>query len=56
MISAEVVITGFRSCVDGLSPLFGRANRTLKGAQDQTLRAQSGGIIGTQLLSALRAV
>ena len=57
MISAEVVITGCRCRrIDGLSSGFFRANRTIESAQDQTLRAQSGGITGTQFLSALRAV
>jgi hypothetical protein len=56
MISAEVVVTAapvYR--VDRLSTGFAGANRTLECAQNQTLRAQSGGIAGTQLLPALRA-
>src|SRR5262245_19616107 len=56
MLSAsdEVVISG-RRCINGVGPGFVRANRTLESAQNQTLRAQSGGITGTQLLSALKA-
>ena len=57
LITAEVVVTGSRCrCIDGLSFGFFRADRTIESAQDQTLRAQSGGITGTRLLSALRAV
>src|SRR6266700_3403814 len=56
-LSAEVVITGCRRrCIDGLGSGFVRANGTLESAPDQTLRAQSGGITGTQWISALRAV
>ncbi len=56
-IPAEVVITSsaFR-CIDGAGSGFVRSNRTLECAQDQTLRTQSGGVAGTQLLSTLRAV
>jgi hypothetical protein len=35
---------------------FIRANRTIESAPDQTLRAQSRGIVGTQFCSALRAI
>ena len=57
MITAEVVITGCRCrCIDGLSSGFVRAKRTVESALDQTLRAQSRGITGTQFRSALRAV
>jgi hypothetical protein len=57
VITAEIVITGCPCrCIDGLSSGFVRANRTIERAQDQTLRAQSGGIAGSQFLSALRAV
>src|SRR5262249_42220362 len=55
-ITAEVVIVGCRCrCTDGLSSGFFCAKRTIEHTQDQTLRAQSGGIAGTELLSALRA-
>jgi hypothetical protein len=57
VITAEVVIT---SCcgprIDGLSSEFVRANRTLEGALDQALRAESRGIAGTQPRSAFRAI
>jgi len=56
-ISAEVVITGCRCrCIDGLSSGFFRANRTIEGAKDQTLMAQSRGIAGTQFRFAPRAL
>jgi hypothetical protein len=56
-IKAEVVITGCRPrTIDGLSSKIVRANRTIESALDQTLRAQSRGIIGTQFCFALRAV
>jgi hypothetical protein len=55
-ITAEVVVTGSRCRSNGLSGGIFHADRTIEGAQDQTLRAQSGGIIGARLLSALRTV
>jgi hypothetical protein len=42
--------------MDGLSSGLVGANRTIESALDQTLRAQSRRITGTQFLSALRAV
>ena len=57
LITAEVVITGCRCrCIDGLSSGFVRANRTVESALDQTLRAQSRGIVGIQFRSALRTI
>jgi hypothetical protein len=56
LITAEVVVTGSRCRSNGLSCRFFHADRTIEGAQDQTLRAQSGGITGARLLSALRTV
>ncbi len=48
LITSEVVITGGGCrCIDGLSSGFARANRAVKSALDQTLRAQSRRIIGT---------
>ena len=54
-ISSEVVIIG-RCCIKGARGGFVCAGRTLESAQDETLRAQSGGIAGTQFRSALRAI
>jgi hypothetical protein len=46
-ISAEVVITGRRCYLEGLSSGFFCSGQTIESAQDKTLRAQSGGIAGT---------
>src|SRR5262249_48135731 len=55
LIPAEIVITGCRCrCIDGLGDgSIIRTNRTIKCPSDQTPRAQSGGITGTQFLTAL---
>ncbi|HLN02160.1 MAG TPA: hypothetical protein VK335_22925, partial [Bryobacteraceae bacterium] len=42
--------------IGGLSSGFSRANRTVESTLDQTLRAQSRRITGTQFRPALRAV
>ena len=54
--AAEVVITGRRCYLEGLSSGFFCPGQTIESAQDKTLRAQSGGIAGTQFRSALRAI
>jgi hypothetical protein len=54
--AAEVVITGRRCYLEGLSSGFFCSGQTIESAQDKTLRAQSGGIAGTQFRSALRAI
>jgi hypothetical protein len=56
-IAAEIILTGRRfRPIDGPGSEFVRANGTIESALDQTFGAKSGGITGTQLLSALRAV
>ncbi|MGD0365730.1 MAG: hypothetical protein ABSC93_33010, partial [Bryobacteraceae bacterium] len=56
VISDKVLISGYRgSRVDALSSRCVRTKRTIESALDQALRAQSRGIAGTQLLSALMA-
>ena len=56
-IQPQIVITGFRCrCIDGLSAGIFPSERTIESALDQTLRAQSRGIVGRQFRSALRAV
>jgi hypothetical protein len=57
VITAQVVFTNCRCrWIEGLSFEFYRASRTIESALDQTIRAQSRGIAGTQFLSALKAV
>jgi hypothetical protein len=57
MIAAEVVITDSRcSRIDDLNSAFVRGERTVEGAEDQTLRTQSAGITGVRFLAALSAV
>jgi hypothetical protein len=57
LITAEVVITGWSSRgVSRLSPELVRAHGAVESALDQTVRAQSRGITGTQVRFALRAV
>jgi hypothetical protein len=56
-ITAEVIFTGSRYYrIDGLTSGLVRAERTIESTEDETLRAQSGGITGARFLSALRAV
>src|SRR5262249_21407708 len=57
VIAPEVVIARRESADrDWRCDRFVCANHAVESAHDQTLRTQSGGATGTQLLSALRAV
>ena len=56
LVAAEIAITGSCCRTNRLCSGFAPTKRTIESALDQTLRAQSRRVIGTQFRSALRAI